>query len=62
MPLDLTLDLMHEEIYYTNHYLNCIEVVVVIVSCNGENRRKILANTHFLPGAISITLFENSLY
>jgi hypothetical protein len=36
MPLDLTLDLIHEEVYFTDHYFNCIEVVVV--SYNGENR------------------------
>jgi len=61
MPLDLTLDLIHEEVYFTNHYFNYIEVVV-LVSYNGENRRKILANTHFLDGPISITRFENNLY
>jgi hypothetical protein len=58
MPLGLTLDLIREEVYFTDHHLNYIEVVTY----NGEKRRKILANTHFLHGPISITLFENYLY
>jgi len=58
MPLGLTLDLIREEVYFTDHHLNYIEVV----NYNGENRRKILANTHFLHGPISLTLFENYLY
>lgn len=58
MPLGLTLDLIREEVYFTDRHLNYIEVV----SYNGDNRRKILANTHFLHGPTSLTLFENYLY
>jgi hypothetical protein len=58
MPIGLTLDLIREEVYFTDHHLNYIEVV----NYNGENRRKLLANTHFLHGPMSLTLFENYLY
>jgi hypothetical protein len=58
--ISIANDSIHEEVYFTDHYLNYIEVIVV--SYNGENRRKILANTHFLHGLISITPFENNLY
>ena len=58
MPLGLTLDLIREEVYFTDHHLNYIEVV----NYNGEYRRKILANTHFLHAPKSIALFENYLY
>jgi hypothetical protein len=58
MPIGLTLDLIREEVYFTDHHLNYIEVVTY----NGEKRRKILANTHFLHGPVSLTLFENYLY
>jgi hypothetical protein len=58
MPIGLTLDLSQEEVYFTDHHLNYIEVVTY----NGEHRRKILANTHFLHGPTSIALFENYLY
>lgn len=58
MPFGLTLDLAREEVYFTDRHLNYIEVV----NYNGENRRKILANTHFLHGPMSIALFENYLY
>ncbi|CAM4944086.1 unnamed protein product [Rotaria socialis] len=58
MPIGLTLDLMREEVYFTDHHLNFIEVV----SYNGEHRRKILANSHFLHGPTSIALFEQYLY
>ncbi|CAF0886571.1 unnamed protein product [Adineta steineri] len=58
MPFGLTLDLIREEVYFTDRHLNYIEVV----NYNGENRRKILSNTHFLHAPTSITLFENYLY
>ncbi|CAF4528652.1 unnamed protein product, partial [Rotaria sp. Silwood2] len=58
MPVGLTLDLIRQEIYFTDHHLNYIEVV----NYNGENRRKILANTHFLHGPISINVYEQYLY
>lgn len=58
MPLGLTLDLIRDEVYFTDRHLNYIEVV----SYTGENRRKILANTHFLHAPTSVTLFENYLY
>ncbi|CAF1581398.1 unnamed protein product, partial [Rotaria sordida] len=58
MPIGLTLDLIRQEIYFTDHHLNFIEVV----NYNGENRRKILANTHFLHGPISVNIYEQYLY
>ncbi|CAF4992830.1 unnamed protein product, partial [Rotaria sp. Silwood1] len=58
MPVGLTLDLIRQEIYFTDHHLNFIEVV----NYNGENRRKILANSHFLHGPISINVYEQYLY
>ena len=58
MPLGLTLDLIRKEVYFTDHHLNYIEVITY----NGEKRRKILGNTHFLHGPTSIALFENYLY
>ncbi|CAF4205802.1 unnamed protein product, partial [Rotaria sp. Silwood2] len=58
MPVGLTLDLIRQEIYFTDHHLNYIEVV----NYDGENRRKILGNTHFLHGPISINVYEQYLY
>ena len=58
MPIGLTLDLIREEVYFTDHHLNYIEVV----SYTGERREKILTNSHFLHGPTSIALFENYLY
>lgn len=58
MPLGLTLDLVREEVYFTDRHLNYIEVV----NYNGDYRRKILGNTHFLHAPTSISVFENYLY
>jgi hypothetical protein len=58
MPLGLTLDLIREEVYFTDRHLNYIEVV----NYNGEYRRKIIGNTHFLHAPTSITIFEHYLY
>lgn len=58
MPAGLTLDLIRDEVYFTDRHLNFIEVV----SYSGENRRKILANSHFLHAPTSIALFEQHLY
>jgi len=58
MPVGLTLDHIREEVYFTDHHLNFIEVI----SYSGQNRRKILGNSHFLHGPGSIALFEQYLY
>jgi hypothetical protein len=58
MPFGLTLDLIRDEVYFSDRHLNYIEVV----GYDGENRRKLIANTHFLHAPTSIAIFEGYLY